>query len=77
MLLESTIASMAIIRETSCSLLISNEKIAQGKKFAATDERYLKMAEDNLYSELSVALGMTKKEVQNYIEEKLGIFILA
>lgn len=52
------------------------EKVSQGKKFAATDERYLKMAEENLYSELSVAMGMNRKEVQNYIEEKLGILIL-
>lgn len=49
------------------------EKLAQGKKFAATDERYLKLAEENLYSELAVAMDMSKKEVQQYIEERLGI----
>ena len=65
------------IRVIKTLYLRRDEKIAQGKKFAATDERYLKLAEDNLYSELSVALGMTKKEVQRYIEEKLGILILA
>lgn len=65
------------IRVIKTLYLRRDEKIAQGKKFAATDERYLKLAEDNLYSELSVALGMTKKEVQHYIEEKLGILILA
>lgn len=52
------------------------EKHLQGKKFSATDERYLKMAEENLYEELSTAMEMTKKEVQHYIEEKLGIHIL-
>ena len=53
------------------------EKQAQGKKFAATDERYLKQAEENLYSELAIALQMSKKDVQHYIEEKLGILILS
>lgn len=48
------------------------EKLAQGKKFASSDERHLKMAEENLYSELSVALGIERKNVQNYIEERLG-----
>lgn len=52
------------------------EKQTQGKKFAATDERYLKMAEENLYEELSVAMDMSKEKVQHYIEEKLGILIL-
>ncbi len=53
------------------------EKQAQGKKFSATDERYLKQAEENLYAELSVAMDMSKPEVQQYIEEKIGITILA
>lgn len=65
------------IRVIKTLYLRREEKLAQGKKFAATDERYLKVAEENLYSELSIALGMSKKEVQNYIEEKLGILILA
>lgn len=65
------------IRVIKTLYLRKEEKQAQGKKFAATDERYLRMAEDNLYSELSVALGRTKKEVQNYIEEKLGVLSLA
>lgn len=50
------------------------QKLSQGKKFAATDERNLKMAEDNLFSELSVALGMDRQELRRHIEERLGSF---
>lgn len=64
------------IRVIKTLYLRREEKLAQGKKFAATDERYLKLAEDNLYSELSMALGMSKKEVQQYIEERLGVMSL-
>lgn len=49
------------------------ERIAQGKKVTATDERYFKMAEDYLYSELSVALKIKKDEVGEYIKEKIQI----
>lgn len=61
------------IRVIKTLYLRREEKLAQGKKFASTDERYLKLAEDNLYSELSMALNMSKKEVQQYIEERLGV----
>lgn len=43
------------------------KRIDQGKKVTATDERYFRMAEDNLYSELSMALQIPKSEVVNYI----------
>ena len=35
------------------------------------DERYFKAAEDHLYAELSIALGMPKEDVKDYIEERL------
>lgn len=43
------------------------ERSAQGKKITSTDEKYLKMAEEALYSELSIPLGIPKNEVVNYI----------
>lgn len=46
-------------------------RIAQGKKVTASDERYLKAAEDSLYGELAVALGMQKREVENYIISRI------
>ena len=35
------------------------------------DEMYLKIAEDNLFSELSIALEKTKEEIKKYILTKL------
>lgn len=47
--------------------LRKEKRIREGKKITATDERYLKMAEDNLYSELSIPLGVEKAEMPAYI----------
>ena len=47
-------------------------RIAQGKKVTASDERYLKAAEDNLYGELAVALDMPKKDVEKYIITRIS-----
>lgn len=62
-----------IVKVIKTLYLRREEKLAQGKKFAATDERYLKLAEENLYAELAVAMDMSKKEVQQYMEERLGV----
>ncbi len=45
------------------------ERIASGKKATSTDERFFHAAEDILYGELSIALGMEEDDVKNYIEE--------
>ena len=39
------------------------------KKLGQLDQRYMKRAEELLYGELSVALGIPKEEVVSYIEE--------
>ena len=49
------------------------ERTAQGKKVTALDERYLKAAENELYSELSLILGIPKSEVLSYIREQIQI----
>ncbi|MCC8080482.1 MAG: CarD family transcriptional regulator [Lachnospiraceae bacterium] len=50
------------------------ERLALGKKITALDERYLKAAEQELYGELSLVLGLPKDEVasciQDHIEKK-------
>ncbi len=46
-------------------------RIAEGKKVTAVDERYLKIAEDNLYGELAVALRMEKEGMVDYIKSCL------
>ncbi len=47
------------------------ERSAQGKKITSTDERYLKMAEDYLYSELEIPLGIPKEEMEAYITGRI------
>lgn len=42
-------------------------RIADGKKATSTDERFFHAAEDILYGELGVVLGIDKKEVKDYI----------
>ncbi len=36
----------------------------------AGDERYFKLAEEHLYGELAIALGIEKDKVSSYIEKK-------
>lgn len=43
------------------------ERLAQGKKMTATDERYMRLAQDNLFEELCFALDVDK----NVMEEKI------
>lgn len=47
------------------------ERIAQGKKITATDERYLKQAEESLYSELSISFGVPKCQMEEYIAARI------
>lgn len=49
------------------------ERIAQGKKMSACDERYLKQAQDNLFGEFAVSLELEKNEVEEYIEHRLAM----
>lgn len=48
------------------------ERSSQGKKITATDEKYLRMAENNLYSELSFALGIKKEDMEGYIIDRVN-----
>lgn len=50
----------------------AQDRLNQGKKITATDERYLKLAEDGLYSELCFVLGQGKDEVTAYIRSRVG-----
>ena len=47
------------------------ERIAQGKKITSLDERYLKAAENELYGELSLILGLPKSQMEDFICRKL------
>lgn len=51
--------------------LRKQERVAQGKKITALDERYMRTAENELYSELSLTLGIPKAQMEHYIKERL------
>lgn len=55
------------IRVIKTIYLRKMQRIAQGKKMTATDERYMRLAEDNLYSELGFALQIDKSQMESYI----------
>lgn len=49
------------------------EALDRKKKLGAVDERYMRRAEDLLFGELSVALGIEKSSVESYIADRLAI----
>lgn len=46
-------------------------RIEEGKKIVMLDEKYLHLAEEKLYTELGLALGMTIEEVLGYITQQV------
>lgn len=51
--------------------LRKQSRLAQGKKNTAVDEKYFKIAENNLYAELAFALGKKKNEMQKLIDDRM------
>lgn len=43
------------------------DRIKEGKKVLSSDEQYLRKAEELLYSEMSLALSISKEDVEQYI----------
>ena len=62
-----------IISLLKCLRRRNEERLANGKKSTAVDERYLKMAVNNFHAELAFALGRDKSEMDSIIEEMLAI----
>lgn len=48
------------------------EREDSGKKITATDERYLKQTEEGLFTELSIAIGISKDEVKEIMLSNFG-----
>lgn len=48
-------------------------RLMNGKKATTSDERYLQMAEDNLFGELAIPYNMTKSEVEEYFISKVSL----
>lgn len=47
------------------------ERLTQGKKLTFTDEKYLGIAQECLYGELSIALDIDKEKVDSMVMEQL------
>lgn len=47
------------------------ERLEAGKKTTVVDERYFKLAENQLYNELAFSLGVQKSEVNQIIEDNI------
>ena len=47
------------------------DRLAHGRKVTSTDEKYLRAAENLLYTELSMALGIKKEDMETYITDRL------
>lgn len=63
--------SMEWVRVIKTIYARRQKRLQAGRKETAVDGRYFKMAEDSLYGELAVALGMERSQVCTYIEDKL------
>lgn len=70
----------ACIKSCECKELVriiktiytrKKDRVSLGKKVTATDERYLKLAEENLYTELSKLLGVPKGKMEAYITARV------
>ena len=59
-----------LIRIINTVLKRKEERLAQGKKMSACDERYLKQAKESLFGEFAVSLKIDKDEVQEFIEHR-------
>ncbi len=60
-----------LVKIIKTSYLRGNERIKQGRKIVAVDEKYYKMACEYLFSELSVCLDIDREEIENDVLEKI------
>lgn len=64
---------LSLIKMTMSIHAKKEAAVNQKKKLGAVDEKFMKKAEDLLFSELAVALGIRKEEVPTYIGTRLGL----
>lgn len=60
-----------LVRIINTVLKRKEERLAQGKKMSACDEKYLKQAQDSLYGELAVSLNMERDKVEEFIKSRM------
>lgn len=50
-------------------------RMAEGKKITVADNKYFKLAEENLYGELAVSLSMSRDEAKDFVTEHVKMAI--
>lgn len=53
----------------------NKKRVEQGKKITASGEKFLRIAEDALYSELAIVLSIERNDVPKYIGERIGMTV--
>lgn len=61
----------AWIRIIKTIYLRKQKRLEAGRKVTAVDAKYFRLAEDNLYGELAISLGMPRGEVEQYITQEV------
>jgi len=51
--------------------LRKQDRLSKGKKATSSDEKYLHMAQQNLYGELAFSLKISKEEVEEFITKRM------
>lgn len=51
--------------------LRKKSRLAEGKKVTSSDAKYLHLAEESLYGELSVVMGIPKEEMEDFITRRV------
>lgn len=60
-----------LIRVIKTIFVRRQQRAAEGKKNTVIDERYFKLAENNLYDELAFAIGRERSEIPDLISERI------
>lgn len=60
-----------LVKIIKTTYLRKKSRTAAGKKATADDEKYFKIAEETLYGELAIALGMKPEGVKTFILERI------
>lgn len=61
-----------LVRVIKTIYVRKEKRLLAGRKVTAVDTKYYHMAEESLYGELAVALGLKKDEVEEYIAGEIG-----
>lgn len=67
-----TCECMDLIKIIKTLYLRKQSRLEDGKKVTSVDVKYLKLAEDQLYGELAIPLGMEKDKVEEYITDRVN-----